>query len=228
MAPPFSVAFWRALGGRSIPSVVDGWKPGQRKILYSCFKRNLKAQIKVAQLSGYVAEHSAYHHGEQSLSQTIVGMAQNFPGANNINVLEPIGQFGTRLQGGKDAASARYVFTSLSPITRAIFPEHDDALLSYLDDDGQRIEPEWYARVFAHGAPPVRLGGGGGARGPSARGLTAPCKGAAWQCGREQVRAHLADGAGEWQRRYRHWLVLVCAQLQPQRHCRQPARAAAR
>ncbi len=83
---------------RSIPSLVDGLKPGQRKILYCCFLKKLKTELKVAQLSGYVSEKSAYHHGEQSLQQTIVGMAQNFVGNNNINLLEPIGQFGTRLQ----------------------------------------------------------------------------------------------------------------------------------
>ena len=81
---------------RSIPSLCDGLKPGQRKILFACFKRKLKGEIKVAQLSGYVAEHSAYHHGEQSLCQTIVTMAQNFVGSNNVNLLLPIGQFGTR------------------------------------------------------------------------------------------------------------------------------------
>jgi len=75
-------------------------------------------------------------------------MAQNFPGANNVNVLAPIGQFGTRLQGGKDAASPRYIFTTLCPITRTIFHEQDDALLTYLDDDGQRIEPEWYVPIL--------------------------------------------------------------------------------
>src|SRR5690606_3877291 len=58
---------------RSIPSLVDGLKPGHRKILFSCFKRNLKKDIKVAQLSGYVSENSAYHHGEQSLQSTIIG-----------------------------------------------------------------------------------------------------------------------------------------------------------
>lgn len=133
---------------RSIPSVVDGFKPGHRKIIYACFKRNLKGEIKVAQLAGYVAEHSAYHHGEASLGSTIVGLAQNFVGSNNIQLLEPIGQFGTRLQGGKDAASARYIFTSLTPITRTIFHSADDALLSYLDDDGQKIEPEWYIPIL--------------------------------------------------------------------------------
>lgn len=49
---------------RSIPSVVDGVKPGQRKVLFCCFKRNLREELKVVQLGGYVAEHSAYHHGE--------------------------------------------------------------------------------------------------------------------------------------------------------------------
>lgn len=83
---------------RSIPSVMDGFKPGQRKILFACFKRNLKDEIKVAQLAGYVSEHAAYHHGEQSLCGTVVNMAQNYVGSNNVTFLDPIGQFGTRLQ----------------------------------------------------------------------------------------------------------------------------------
>jgi DNA topoisomerase-2 len=143
---------------RSIPSVVDGLKPGHRKILFSCFKRNLKGEVKVAQLSGYIAEHSAYHHGEQSLQTTIVGMAQNHVGSNNINFLEPKGQFGTRLLGGKDAASARYVFTTLSPIARDMFHPSDNHLLEYLDDDGQSIEPRWYVPVV----PMVLVNGGEG------------------------------------------------------------------
>lgn len=127
---------------------MDGFKPGQRKILFGCFKRKLKGEVKVAQLSGYIGEHSAYHHGEQSLQGTIVNMAQDFVGANNINLLHPAGQFGTRLQGGKDHASARYIFTRLSPITRALFPEADDPVLSYLEDDGQPIEPHFYVPIL--------------------------------------------------------------------------------
>ena len=102
----------------------------------------------MAQLAGYVSEHSAYHHGEASLQSTIINMAQNFVGSNNINLLSPNGQFGTRLQGGKDAASARYIFTCLSPITRYLFHEADDKLLSYLEDDGQAVEPRWYMPVL--------------------------------------------------------------------------------
>ncbi|KAL9654530.1 hypothetical protein ABK040_006595 [Willaertia magna] len=133
---------------RSIPSLADGLKPGQRKILFSCFKRNLKREIKVAQLSGYVSEQSAYHHGEDSLNGTIINMAQNFVGSNNVNLLYPSGMFGTRLQGGKDSASPRYIFTKLSDITRYIFPKEDDAILDYLDDDGQSIEPKFYMPIL--------------------------------------------------------------------------------
>ncbi|RYY35495.1 hypothetical protein EON62_02455, partial [archaeon] len=142
------ILFSRADNVRSIPSIMDGLKPAQRKVLFASFKRNLTSDIKVAQLAGYVSEHAAYHHGEASLGATVVGMAQNFVGSNNINLLVPSGQFGTRLMGGKDAASARYIFTRLTPITRAIFRPEDDALLKYLDDDGQSIEPEHYVPII--------------------------------------------------------------------------------
>ena len=101
--------------------------------------------MQVAQLAGYVAEHSAYHHGEASLQATIVNLAQDFVASNNINLLFPSGQFGTRLQGGKDSASARYIFTRLADLTRHLFNEADDALLEYQTEEGQVIEPMWCA-----------------------------------------------------------------------------------
>lgn len=133
---------------RSLPNVIDGLKPSQRKVLHACFKRKLKSEIKVAQLSGYCAEHTAYHHGEASLQSTIIGMAQDFVGSNNLNLLVPSGQFGTRLVGGDDAASPRYIFTHLSPIARYLFPEDDDVLLDYLEDDGQQIEPKFFCPII--------------------------------------------------------------------------------
>ncbi|KAF9943264.1 DNA topoisomerase 2 [Mortierella alpina] len=133
---------------RSIPSMVDGLKPGQRKVMYGAFKKKIANEIKVAQLSGFVSEKTAYHHGEQSLTMTIVGLAQDFVGSNNINLLSPNGQFGSRMQGGKDAASPRYIFTAIPPITRRIFHMHDDPLLNYMNDDGDSIEPEWYIPVI--------------------------------------------------------------------------------
>lgn len=133
---------------RSIPSVMDGLKPAQRKILYGCYKRNLRDEIKVSQLEGYIAEHTGYHHGDASLMQSIIGLAQNFVGSNNLNILVPHGGFGSRAAGGKDAAAARYIFTELSPITRTIFNVLDNPLLNYLQDDEQTVEPEWYAPVL--------------------------------------------------------------------------------
>jgi DNA topoisomerase-2 len=133
---------------RSIPNLMDGLKISLRKILFSAFKKNLTNEIKVAQFSGYVSEHSGYHHGEASLNGAIVGMAQNFVGSNNINLLMPNGQFGTRLQGGKDSASERYIFTQLNKITRSLFPVSDDNVLKYLNDDGLLVEPLYYAPII--------------------------------------------------------------------------------
>ncbi|KAE9383266.1 DNA topoisomerase II [Gymnopus androsaceus JB14] len=111
---------------RSIPSIADGLKPGQRKIIWACFKRNLKKEIKVVQLVGYVSENAAYHHGEVSLTQTI---------------------FGTRDQGGKDHASGRYINTLPMPIARTIFHPDDDAVLNVQTEDNAVIEPEFYMPV---------------------------------------------------------------------------------
>jgi DNA topoisomerase-2 len=133
---------------RSIPNLMDGLKISLRKILFAAFKKNLTTEIKVAQFSGYVSEHSGYHHGEASLNGAIVGMAQNFVGSNNINLLLPNGQFGTRLQGGKDSASERYIFTQLNKMTRSIFPSSDDNVLTYLNDDGLLVEPIYYAPII--------------------------------------------------------------------------------
>ena len=133
---------------RSIPNMVDGLKISLRKILFAAFKRRLTSEIKVAQFSGYVSEHSAYHHGEASLNGAIVNMAQNFVGSNNINLLEPVGQFGTRMQGGDDSASERYIFTMLNTLTRYLFPEADDAVLTYINDDGTIVEPEFYVPII--------------------------------------------------------------------------------
>ena len=134
---------------RAIASVVDGLKTSLRKILYCGFKRHLeKDKLKVGQFTGYVAEHSMYHHGEASLNESIIGLAQNFVGSNNVNLFLPLGQFGTRLQGGKDSGEPRYIFTRMSPIAYAIFPEADQGTLNYLNDDGVLVEPEFYAPII--------------------------------------------------------------------------------
>jgi DNA topoisomerase-2 len=133
---------------RSIPSIMDGLKESTRKIFFGCIKKKLFSKIKVAQLAGYISEQACYHHGEASLQLAIIGMAQNYMGSNNINLLMPDGQFGTRIQGGKDAAAPRYIFTMLNPIVKTIFNENDLPLLKYLDDEGFSIQPEFYCPIL--------------------------------------------------------------------------------
>lgn len=134
---------------RSINNICDGLKESTRKILYACIKRNLyNNEIKVAQLAGNVSEVTAYHHGENSLQQAIIGMAQIFVGTNNINLLSPNGQFGSRIQGGNDASSPRYIYTLLSELTKLIFKEEDNCTLNYLNEDSQVIEPEYYIPII--------------------------------------------------------------------------------
>jgi hypothetical protein len=136
---------------RSIPSLFDGLKESQRKVLYAVKKRNLtynKTSLKVAQLGGYVAEHSNYHHGEQNLFETIINMAQDYVGSNNIPLFYRDGMFGTRLNGGKDSASPRYIFTKMETITPLIFREEDDVLLEHVVDDGDVVEPKFYVPII--------------------------------------------------------------------------------
>jgi len=134
---------------RSIPNICDGLKTSQRKILFGCFKKSLwDKEIRVAQLAAYVSENSAYHHGEASLQGAIVAMAQDFVGSNNINLLDPIGQFGSKIFGGKDASQPRYIHTRLLPITGMIFHKDDNDILNYLDDDGFQVEPEFYMPII--------------------------------------------------------------------------------
>ena len=132
---------------RSIPSVVDGLKPSQRKVIYTAFYQNVKKDMKVVELAGHVSGLTNYAYGESSLQQTIVALAQNFVGSNNINCLEPSGNFGSRRMGGGDAASARYIYTRLSPFARRIFHAADEPLLKYHEDDGRQIEPHNYVPV---------------------------------------------------------------------------------
>lgn len=133
---------------RSIAHMCDGLKPSQRKVLHACFSRNLKEEMKVAQLAAYVSEKTSYHHGEVSLADTIVRLAHDYVGSNNVNLLEPCGQFGTRLMGGKDASQTRYIFTKLTAPARILFDNRDDDILTYLDDDGKSIEPEFFVPIL--------------------------------------------------------------------------------
>jgi DNA topoisomerase-2 len=129
---------------RSIPSVFDGLKESQRKIVYAAKKRKIEKELKIAQFGAYVAEHTNYHHGEENLFKTIIKMAQNFVGSNNLPLFSEDGQFGTRLQGGEDAAKPRYICTQPQPVFYSLFNSEDDNLLTYQENDGDKIEPFHY------------------------------------------------------------------------------------
>lgn len=134
---------------RAIPSVFDGMKVSQRKILFGCFLKKLYDKtLKVNQLQGFVMEHTQYHHGEASISGAIIGMAQGYVGSNNIPLLVNDGQFGSRIDGGKDASAGRYISTKLEAITRVLFPEADFELLENQLEDNMRIEPKYYVPIL--------------------------------------------------------------------------------
>ena len=133
---------------RSIPSICDGFKPSQRKVLHACLKKNITSETKIAQLASIIAADTAYHHGEQSLVMTVINMAQNFVGANNMNLLVPAGQLGTRLMGGKDHSSARYIYTYLEKYVQYIFKKEDNDILEYMEDDGISIEPNHFLPII--------------------------------------------------------------------------------
>lgn len=143
---------------RSIPNVMDGFKPVQRKVIYGALKHNVVRDMKVSTFAQYVSAATEYHHGDASLVQTVVGLAQDFVGTNNIYMMLPKGAFGTRATGGKDAAAARYIYTHLNKLTSFIFHKDDNALLKYLQEDEKTIEPEWYAPVV----PMILINGGEG------------------------------------------------------------------
>lgn len=136
---------------RSIPSIIDGLKVSQRKVLYGSLKKNicsLKKQTKVATLASYISEQTQYHHGEVSLHETIINMAHNFVGASNANILVPAGEFGSRREGGKDHSSPRYISTYLSPWVPIVYNEADSILLEYNYEDKFKVEPIKYVPIL--------------------------------------------------------------------------------
>jgi DNA topoisomerase-2 len=131
---------------RSIASSIDGLKPSQRKILHVILSRP-SGECKVAQLAAAVAEKTAYHHGEKSLVQTMVAMAQPWMGACNIALLKPNGMFGSRHDVRTEHSAERYIFTERHSIAQALFPYADADVLQYNEDDGHTVEPTFFVPI---------------------------------------------------------------------------------
>jgi DNA topoisomerase-2 len=142
------VQFSTADNHRSIARLVDGLKPGQRQVMFTVLEKIPKGELKVVQLAGSILEHTHYDHGETSLHGTIVNLAHNYTGSNNWNLLKPNGQFGSRLQNGKDQASPRYIFTELSDISNDLFNETDRHIVDYIKKEGKMVEPYFYVPIL--------------------------------------------------------------------------------
>lgn len=133
---------------RSVPSMVDGLKPSQRKILYTVEDKNIKTKTKVQELAGTISAYTAYKHGQVSLEGAMICLAQDYPGSNNINMLVPCGRFGSEHEGGKDAGASRYIYTHIAPIFRKIFIDDDKLILKYMKEEGKKIEPHTYFPII--------------------------------------------------------------------------------
>jgi len=144
-----------SIEGRAIPSVVDGLKPSQRKVVHVAnliWKTGSEKVLKIFQLSGKVASDVFYHHGDASLNSAIINMAQKFK--NNAPLLEEDGQFGSLRS--PQAGAPRYIGTKLSSNFRLIYKDFD--LLNYKEEEGESIEPDYFLPII----PTVMINGSSG------------------------------------------------------------------
>jgi DNA topoisomerase-2 len=140
---------------RSIPSYMDGLKPGLRKAIHTAFHiwgNRIKGHSKDMVLMNFAAKAmdlTCYHHGDMSMRKTIIGMSQSFIGSNNLPFFGPHdGSFGTRMEGGKDASSARYLYTLPRDYLPYLFRPEDIPLLQYIIEQKIEVEPKFYLPVI--------------------------------------------------------------------------------
>ena len=140
---------------RAIPSVIDGFKPTQRKIIHvanKVWKSGSEKPIKVFQLGGRIAADAHYHHGDASLNAAIVGMAQSFK--NSLPLLDEIGQFGSLRS--PESGAPRYISTKINSNFRLIYKDFD--LVESQWEEGHEIEPKFFLPII----PTVLLNGSSG------------------------------------------------------------------
>jgi DNA gyrase/topoisomerase IV subunit B len=151
--------YWYAACRRNLPHAVDGLKPSQRKAVYHVMtSRHPCAEERISILAGKIISNMAYHHGEASMIETLVAMAQNHLGTNNINLLVPQGQFGSLILPRTVHASARYIYSYQEQIATALLPAADFPVLLRLSDDGVKVEPAFLAPIV----PLLLINGAGG------------------------------------------------------------------
>ncbi len=124
---------------RKIPSLIDGQKNASRKAIWYSLIKNLKSEVKVSQLDSKVAEETEYLHG--SMAGVIVNLAQDYTGTNNINLMMPEGNFGTRLV--PEASAPRYIYTYGSKELFEQLNTDDNDILDHQYFEGHQIEPKF-------------------------------------------------------------------------------------
>jgi DNA topoisomerase-2 len=142
-------AFANYANERSIPSLVDGLKTSQRKVIACAWELKLNGpekQMKVSQLGPRATDMYQYKHGDASILATTVGLAQTFPGSNNLNLLFPEGQFGNRINRG--ASAPRYISTYLSKHFFDLFEKEDFEIMDFVYEEGDRLEPVFMLPVL--------------------------------------------------------------------------------
>jgi DNA topoisomerase-2 len=129
---------------RGIANVIDGQKPSSRKVL--CSIKNLKEKTKVASLASRIVDTLEYIHGATSLEGVITGMAQDFVGTNNINLLEPKGDFGSVCI--QKAGAGRYIYVNKQKVYDKILCSDDECILEEQEFEGTKIEPKFYVPII--------------------------------------------------------------------------------
>lgn len=129
---------------RTISNYIDGLKNAHRKVVFGAKKLNLNKEEKVSQVQGKIESVSNYLHG--NISGSIVTLARNFTGTNNLPLLKREGNFGTRFI--PEASATRYIFTQKEDYFDLIFREDDEPTLIQQNFEGDDIEPRYYTPVI--------------------------------------------------------------------------------
>ena len=149
---------------RKMPSIIDGLKLSQRKVIYTMLKKfpNPSTENKTARLASYVAAETEYVHGEQSLCGVLDSMAAYFTGSNSFPLIAGHGNFGSRFQGFGSAAAPRYTYVSLAKLTTELFNKDDLVLCPSQIFEGTEIEPTFFMPilplVFLNGSEGLSVG----------------------------------------------------------------------
>ncbi|WPJ72110.1 hypothetical protein DEEACLCL_00093 [Salmonella phage CRW-SP2] len=137
-------AYSRFNSVRQIPQLIDSLKPSQRKILFAAMEYN-KEEV-VDRLGMFAAARTNYKSGGDNMSNTIINMAQAFPGTNNIPYFDRDGQFGSIM--GRAASSPRYISVSISDVIRKIFRKEDELILQYNYLADEKLEPKYFLPII--------------------------------------------------------------------------------